>query len=211
MREKIATMTNHVSAYYDRIYSENRTTFGTAPVPLVEKVLNCINSGRAIEFGAGEGRNSLFLASKGFQVTAIDISSAAIEKIKERAEAERIVVDAKVADITQLEPTDTYDLVVCTFTLHHLARNQALDFLEKMKRCTRSGGFNLVTSFTKSGDFYRKNPNTDKFYLDEHELKNLYSDWEVVTYFEKEGKAFAKHPDGTPMSNVVAGIIARRL
>jgi len=154
-------------------------------MPLVEKVLEYIKSGKVIEFGAGEGRNSLFLASRGFQVVAVDIS--------------------------QVEFTDSYDLMVCIFTLHHLMRDQAIKFIGGMKQETMLGGFNLITSFTKNGDFYRKDPTTDKFYLNENELKDLYQSWEILTYFEKEGKAFAKNPDGTAMVNIFAGMIAKKV
>lgn len=211
MTKKIITMTNNISDHYNKIYSGNKTTFGTEPIPLVEKVLEYIKSGKVIEFGAGEGRNSLFLASKGFQVVAVDISPVAIEKINEKAKIENIVLETKVADIVQIDFVGPYDLMVCTFTLHHLTREQAIKFIEKTKQSTKSGGYNLITSFTQNGDFYRKDPTTGKFYLKENELKDLYQDWEVLTYFEKKAKAFAKNPDGTPMVNVFAGMIAKRI
>ena len=204
-------MTNNISDHYDKIYSENKTTFGIEPMPLVKKVLEYIKSGKVIEFGAGEGRNSLFLASKGFQVVAVDISPVAIEKINEKAKAENIVLETKVANIVQVDFVGPYDLMVCTFTLHHLTQEQAIKFIEKMKQGTKSGGYNLITSFSQNGDFYQKDPTTEKFYLKENELKDLYQDWEVLTYFEKEGKAFAKNLDGTSMVNVFAGIIAKKV
>lgn len=203
-------MTNNISDHYDKIYSENKAAFGTEPVPLVVKILDYIKSGKTIEFGAGEGRNSLFLASKGFQVTAIDISPIAIKKIGERATVEKIILKTEIANMTQFEFSDDYDLIISTFTLHHIARGKAIEFVQKIKQHTKFGGFNLITSFTKNGDFYKLNPNTNKFYLSENELKNLYQDWDVMNYFEKGSKALAKNPDGTAMSNVFAGIIAKK-
>ena len=200
-----------LAEFYDKIYSENKDTFGTEPDPLVERVLDYLQTGDAIEFGSGEGRNSLFLASKGFRVKATDISPVALSKIKERAREQNVSLETEIVDITRLELSESYDLMISTFTLHHLAREQALVFLEKIKEHTRTRGFIILTSFTKNGDFYRNNPKTDKFYLSENELRNLFSDLEVVAYLEKEGKAFAKKADGSPMFNVFAGIVARKL
>lgn len=211
LNKTLVRMANNISDYYNKIYSENKMTFGIEPLPLVRRVLDYIKSGKVIEFGAGEGRNSLFLAANGFRVTAVDISPVAIEKIKERAKQESTVLETKVADITKLRLQGLYDLAVCTFTLHHLKRGQALRLLTKIKNHTKSGGFNVITAFTKIGDFYKKDQGTGKFYLDRGELKDSYKDWEILAYFEKKGTAFAKHPNGRHMVNIFAGVIAKKV
>lgn len=200
-----------LAEFYDKIYSENKDPFGTEPDPLVKTVLDYLQTGDVIEFGAGEGRNSLFLASKGFRVKATDISPVALSKIKEKARERNVSLETENVDITRLELTESYDLIISTFTLHHLTREQALAFLENIKEHARPRGFIIITSFTKNGDFYRNNPKTDRFYLSENELRSLFSDCEILTYLEKEGKALAKKADGSPMFNVFAGIIARKL
>jgi len=69
---------------YNRIYSENETTFGGGkPENVVEDILNYRKNGSVLELGAGEGRNTLFLASNGFEVKAIDISDVGVRKIQE--------------------------------------------------------------------------------------------------------------------------------
>lgn len=201
---------DRISEQYNKIYTEHAAPFGIEPTPLVERVLDFTKLGSVIDLGAGDGRNSLFLASKGFQVTAVDISPIGIRKIEERAKEKGLTLETRVADISKLQLSNSYDLVVSTFVLHHLLKDQALDALKKAREATRPGGFNLITVFTKNGDFFKENQNTDKFFLSEGELKTLYEDWEVLIYLEREGPAFGKNPDGTPMKNVSAGIIARK-
>jgi len=193
-----------ISNFYDK------NPFGIKPLPAVEKILNYMQSGTVLDLGASDGRNSLFLASKGFRVTAVDISPIAIEKIRERAKTERLTLETQIADIMQFEFTNSYNLILCTFVLHHLSRDRALELIKKIKQYTEIGGLNIIAAFTKNGDFYRIDPQTPELYLNENELKDIYSDWEVLSYSEKEGRAFKKRPDGTPMTNVSAEIIAKK-
>lgn len=54
---------------------------------------------RALEIGCGTGTNALWLAKQGFEVTALDVSSVAINKAREKAESLQIRVEFVVADI----------------------------------------------------------------------------------------------------------------
>ena len=56
----------------------------------------------------------------------------------------------------------------------------SIDLIKKCKDRTTVGGLHIISAFTKNGDFYRKNMKTDNFYLNESELKEIYSDWEVL-------------------------------
>jgi len=47
---------------YEQLYSEHESVFGIEPTSMVRKVLKYITSGKIVDRGAGEGRNSLFLA-----------------------------------------------------------------------------------------------------------------------------------------------------
>lgn len=62
---------------YEKVYSEHECVFGIEPTPVVKKVLEHITYGKVLDLGAGEGRNSLFLAENGFEVTAIDNARSA--------------------------------------------------------------------------------------------------------------------------------------
>ena len=82
--------------------------------------------------------------------------------------------------------------------------------IEKIQKHTDPDGLNAITVFTKNGDFYKKNPQTDNFYPDANELKELYSDWEILEYEEVQSKAFQKNLDGSPMFNIAAELLARK-
>ena len=49
----------------------------------------------------GEGRNGVFLATKGFQVTGLDISEKGLEKAQALAKAQGVTIETQVADLDQ--------------------------------------------------------------------------------------------------------------
>ncbi len=72
-----------------------------------------LEPGRAVDLGAGTGRNSVWLASVGWDVTAVDASSVGLEKTREAAEAAGVEVKAVHQDLYRWSPAPaTFDLVV---------------------------------------------------------------------------------------------------
>src|SRR5438105_10069588 len=66
---------------------------------------------RAIELGCGSGTNAVWLAKQGFEVTGVDLSSAAISRACERAASEGAKVTFLCADVLNLPDLGTYDFV----------------------------------------------------------------------------------------------------
>jgi SAM-dependent methyltransferase len=76
--------------------------------------------GRALDIGCGAGTDSVFLASRGWDVTALDFMPKALEYTRRRAEGAGVTVTPVEADITDWEPTGTYDLVLDHGLLHNV-------------------------------------------------------------------------------------------
>jgi SAM-dependent methyltransferase len=73
-------------------------------------------AGRALDLAAGEGRNAVWLAEQGWQVTAADYSDVAIAKAREFAAARNMALETVVADATEPLPgSSTFDLVVVAY------------------------------------------------------------------------------------------------
>src|SRR3989344_4779532 len=168
-----------IKEHYNKIYTENEVTFGGGKAEgIVKDILKYKQEGSALEIGAGEGRNSLFLAAKGFDVEAVDISDRGIAKLQEVADTQGLKIKTHVVDITSFIPERIYDVIASTFVIHHLSRDKALAIIKLMKDRTNPGGINAIAGFTKDGDFYKNNPETDRFYPDLGGLRELYNDWE---------------------------------
>jgi tellurite methyltransferase len=67
---------------------------------------------RALDIACGEGRNSIFLAGRGFSVTGIDISAEGIAKASKWAGTERLAVEYVTADLEDYEFTRSWDLII---------------------------------------------------------------------------------------------------
>src|SRR5919199_5652595 len=85
------------------------------PGPFLGAEVGSREPGTALDLGAGEGRNSLWLAERGWRVTAVDLSDVAVAKGRERA-AHAGVGDSitwLTEDVVDLQPPpDAYDLVL---------------------------------------------------------------------------------------------------
>lgn len=204
-------MDQNIADFYDKIYSEDNQAFGGEPLPIVKHLPEYISRGDVLEIGGGAGRNGLFLASQGFNVTLMDISRVAIENILKKAGQENIHIKAFVADAVTADFEQEFDVVICTFILHHLTSQEAKEVIEKMQKHTKSGGFNILLTFTKNGDFYKNNSGTTNFYIDgKEDLEKFYTGWEILKLFEKEGRARQVTEDRKHMFNVFAGILAKK-
>ncbi len=200
---------NKVAENYNKIYSDNKTVFGPEPSQFTKNLLKYISAGYVLDIGAGEGKNSIFLAENGFNVTAIDISRIAIEKISKLAEEKSLNIETEVADIKDFNFSHNYDVIIANLIFHHLSKDETLMIIKNIKSHTRSGGLNLINAITKEGDFYKDNPTTDKFFSSQGEIKSIYSDWEILEFQSRKWEAFQKRKDGSSMLNISEEIIVR--
>jgi 2-polyprenyl-3-methyl-5-hydroxy-6-metoxy-1,4-benzoquinol methylase len=206
-----------VAQTYDNLFKEDMAAKSWEswnngePVQLVKALESFIASGDVLDIGAGVGQNSIYLASRGFNVLATDISTAAIERIQARAQALAVSLRTDVHDIVEEELENAFDAIICAGVLHHLYTDDALSVIKKIQHHTKPMGFNVINTFTKRGDFYTKNPSTKRFYVDSNDdLNKLYSNWTVHISFEQKGPAYQKGPGGETLFNVFAGMLSQK-
>ncbi len=109
---------------WNRRYAEKAFVWTVEPNQFVIAETEGMTPGRAVDLAAGEGRNAIWLAERGWKVTAVDYSDVAVEKGRKLAESRGVRVDWIVADLDeyQLQP-DQYDLVlVCYLQVPHVQR-----------------------------------------------------------------------------------------
>ncbi|NLE82435.1 MAG: class I SAM-dependent methyltransferase [Rhodococcus sp.] len=111
---------------WDERYSQNDLVWGSPPNAVVVEQLTALPHGRALDLACGEGRNSLWLATRGWHVTGIDYSSVAIDKARTLASRSprsvRERLDYRTGDITDAEWGESYDLALLIYV--HLPRSQ---------------------------------------------------------------------------------------
>ena len=98
---------------WDERYAAVGRRFSIHPDTAMVELVTPLPPGQALDLGAGEGRNSLWLARRGWTVTAVDGSSVALDRMRAAADAEGLSVSPVQADLGDfLRRGDTFDLVV---------------------------------------------------------------------------------------------------
>ena len=128
---------------WNRRYSEKELLWSAEPNRfLVEEVTGLV-SGRALDLGAGEGRNAVWLAERGWMVTAVDFSEIALDKARRIAAARGVDVEIVRADLTEYRPEPaSFDLVLALYL--HLPRPEMRVVVERAARAVAAGGTFLL-------------------------------------------------------------------
>jgi 2-polyprenyl-3-methyl-5-hydroxy-6-metoxy-1,4-benzoquinol methylase len=101
---------------WDQRYSCSELVWSGEPNRTVAAEVGGLAPGRALDLAAGEGRNAVWLAQQGWQVTAVDFSSTGLDKARRLAEQHGVHVETVTADVTGYQPEPgRYDLVVVAY------------------------------------------------------------------------------------------------
>ena len=103
-------------AAWDQRYSGPDLVWGAGPNRFVAEELAALPPGRAIDLGCGEGRNAIWLAERGWEVTAVDFSAAGLARAARLAAERTVTVDWVQADLLAWQPEPGgYDLVLIAY------------------------------------------------------------------------------------------------
>jgi SAM-dependent methyltransferase len=101
---------------WDRRYAAAELLWTASPNRFVVAELTGLAAGRALDLGSGEGRNAVWLAEQGWQVTAVDFSAVALGKARRMAAARGVTVDWVSADLRGYRPQPgAFDLVLLAY------------------------------------------------------------------------------------------------
>lgn len=103
------------AAGWDRRYSTTELIWTAEPNRFLVDEATGLQPGRALDLGAGEGRNAVWLASQGWQVVAVDFSAVGLEKAADLASRAGVGLDLVVADATDELPEPGFDLIIALY------------------------------------------------------------------------------------------------
>lgn len=128
-------------------YAAQPLLWAVDPNPFLSGEVGARPPGRALDLGAGEGRTTLWLAERGWDVTAVDFSDVALDRGRQRVEAAGVAgaVEWVQADLTEYVPTGTYDLVLLMFI--HLPAGPRRRLLRAAAAALAPGGVTLVVGY----------------------------------------------------------------
>lgn len=181
----------------------------THPHSEVINAMRYITPGDALDLGCGSGRNSLYLAARGFNVKAWDRNPASIDNLNRITAQEQLSrLHTAIVDLNSTEFHGEYDFILSTVVLMFLEPATIPRLLDNMQRCTRSGGHNLIVSAMNSADYpcHTGFP----FTFSAGELKNYYSDWHLLKYNENVGELHKTDIYGNRIKLRFATLLARK-
>ncbi|NBD00859.1 tellurite resistance methyltransferase TehB [Atlantibacter hermannii] len=168
-----------------------------------------LTPGRVLDLGCGNGRNSLYLAANGFDVTAWDKNPMSIANLQRVAEAEGLNnLQSDVRDLNSLTFDGEYDFILSTVVMMFLEPTTIAGLIDNMQRCTKSGGYNLIVAAMDTDDFPC---NVGfPFAFREGELSGYYAGWEIVKYNEEPGELHRTDEAGNRIKLRFATLLARK-
>lgn len=136
---------SHAAADWDARYSGERIWSGNPNGSLVAEAAG-LPAGRALDVGAGEGGDALWLAERGWDVTASDISARALERIRAEAQRRDVSVTCLAADASSRNPyaQSAFDLVLAAYAV--IPRTPDLRGLHNVIGAVRPGGTLIILS-----------------------------------------------------------------
>ncbi|MGA7281700.1 MAG: class I SAM-dependent methyltransferase [Acidimicrobiia bacterium] len=161
---------------FDLIYSSGQVTFRAEPNELLTRAIEGLEPGTAIDVAMGQGRNAVYLATKGWAVTGVDISPVGVESAAVEAQARGTSIDATCADIFNYDYGDgVWDLMVFTYTPVHL---DDPDVVAGIRRGLKSQGLVVIESFVSLVDTPMRRP-VD---IDPDELRRVWSEFDFPIF-----------------------------
>jgi len=129
-------------AWEERYGERERVWSGRVNARLAE-VADALTPGRALDLGCGEGADAVWLAERGWHVTAVDISQTALERAASEANARNVAVDFQRHDLTETFPAGVFDLVSAQF-LHSRVPMDRAKLLRRAADAVAPGGILLI-------------------------------------------------------------------
>lgn len=164
---------------WNGIFTKKGDVFGKTPSPLLVKAIKIWKPKRkkqyALDIGAYTGRNSIYLNTNKFHVTAIDPARKPLKQLKKKAIT---TINKKIENYKWKK----FDFIVCINVLQFISPKNVTKIIKQMKNNTNQKGINIITVFLT------KPFKTQKKIFKHNELKKYYSDWKILHYKEKKGK-----------------------
>lgn len=173
-----------------------------------------------LDLGCGLGRHSIYMATHGFDVTAIDLSEYGVNYLKDWAKKCNLDIKTEVSNMLSLPFGDnSFDCIMAFNVIYHTDTQGFIKAINEIKRILRPGGELFLTLISKNtyswqtidsskrideNTILREEHDTERdvphFYVDIEDIKRLFTDWsfenmpvECCEYNMNQPEYYSKH------------------
>ena len=124
----------------DYFYGINPNDFLASNIELLK------NHQKLLCLGEGEGRNAIFFAKNGFEVSAIDASNLGLEKLQNRAIQEKLDIKTICMDLNFWETDEKYDVIVASYL--HMYKDEREELFKKIEDSLNINAYFIAEFFS---------------------------------------------------------------
>lgn len=197
---------------YEKWYEGDEYYWGLEPGSFLEDLINLCppsKDKKVLDIGCGEGKDAVYMAQKGYDVTAFDLTENGIRKTIALANTKGVKLNAYVDDINTFTTDEQYDIIYSTGTVQYLFEENKGGFFEKLNKITRKNGIVYINVFVEK-PFLELPPDWDKEekMWKPGELFMFFADWKVEKINEV---IFEDNSGGVPHYHCMDTILCRRV
>ncbi|QKS46606.1 methyltransferase domain-containing protein [Paenibacillus cellulosilyticus] len=166
---------------YEDEYLTEEYYWGTEPNTACYQVLQLMPPTKhlkLLDVGCGEGKDAVFFARNGYDVSAFDLTDAGIEKTRRLADQTGVHVNVFKADLLEFRLDTHYDIIFSSGVLHYIKPDYREEIFDNYKRFTNDNGIHVLNVFVNK-PFIAPPPEkeTNAYKWRSGELLAHYHDW----------------------------------
>lgn len=165
---------------WDERYSSEEYVYGTEPNDFLAAHFTKIPHGEILCLAEGEGRNAVFLARQGYNVTAVDSSAVGLEKARRLAEKFNVSIRTAVTDLADFKvKPESYNGVVSIFC--HIPKATRQELHKDIVSGLKPGGVLILEAYTPAQlQFGTGGPPTDALTMELNDLQKELAGLEIL-------------------------------
>lgn len=200
--------------HYEEKYRHSDFYWGIRPNHLCYEIMKLrppIQPYRVLDIGCGEGKDAVFFAKNGYEVTAFDIAESGIQKAREFALRNQVDVCFMKSDVHDFRANTTFDIIFSSGVFHYISRDKRKEIIHHLKENTNDNAIIAANVFV-SKPFIETPPDLEE---SERQVEPWYSG-ELAYYFhdwyihKSEEVVFNCHSGGIPHKHCMSILVAEK-
>jgi ubiquinone/menaquinone biosynthesis C-methylase UbiE len=179
-------MLDHWKNFWNERYSEEDYAYGQHPNEFLSQTLSSYTPAKILFPAEGEGRNAVYAAQLGWEVTAFDVSQSGQQKAFRLAQERHVNIQYQVGELSELYfASQSFDAIALIFA--HFPADQKSELHQQLFRLLKPGGVVILEAFSKAHlDIQAKNPQVGgpKSIGMLHSVEEIRNDFEGCTFLQ---------------------------